>query len=197
MDGSAIAATTVECTLRAFTDNACMVPDLYRGGIPVWYICPAQDFDSSINILSVVFLQEPEKSLVLEAASPPFPVVFTGSAADPAKNHAIHVYSRSFLTCSDLFMFKCQAVTPPQSFLAPGLARTTGGEIQAQGVEHGGGLVPHLVAHGDRSYVAQAGKAQACGSQGGPGRNTATKSTKGTPGHSCTSPQPTCGIFRD
>ena len=105
MDGKKPPAETVANCIGAFTFNAHTVQDFHMAGLPVWFLRPKTIWDSSVNCntLKIVTAINPSNTLCIVEHDLPFPWIFRGTANDPDRHGAIHVFSWNWLVFKDPF----------------------------------------------------------------------------------------------
>ncbi|KAJ7574223.1 hypothetical protein C8J56DRAFT_1065018 [Mycena floridula] len=91
-------------TMGAFVIDDKVVQGFFQVGLPFWHIHGIQKLPHlHIDHLHSVLYPTASNFVTEDNASPPFPVIFTGSATDPGKNVAIERFLASFLRDKDPF----------------------------------------------------------------------------------------------
>jgi hypothetical protein len=86
----------------AFVSSLTDCDALFRAGIPVWLVRPA-NLAGSVRVDSLVELQDPKDYLCLDDAYNIYRVYFDGSPSNPHKYRVFSLYSRHFFSFGDPF----------------------------------------------------------------------------------------------
>jgi len=90
-------ATETEWTIGAFSTNAEVIQNFFRGGIPVWFIWPFASLpDVAVDNVAEMMFPHQVHFLDVRPADPPFEVAFTGSATDLDKFLGFAQFIRSY-----------------------------------------------------------------------------------------------------